>query len=196
MLDDVETLGEKGLREAHGLSVAWGVWGGRFVGAQLTGRRSYTDVVKLSVMFLPLIACAVSTLAQTASSSDYRLALPDHNGQLKWSIEGFKIVENSAKANERELGVRGRDSSGQLMFLAFLFVAPETAPMTSAKCRDASITQDKEMNASLKIVRTSGDCSPSRFASCAGYLPDGKSRRFNNVSSTWLRRNRRYLWRP
>ena len=27
MLGDVEALGEKGLLEAHGLSVAWGVWG-------------------------------------------------------------------------------------------------------------------------------------------------------------------------
>ena len=27
MLGDAETFGEKRLREAHGLSVAWGVWG-------------------------------------------------------------------------------------------------------------------------------------------------------------------------
>ncbi len=41
------------------------------------------------------------------------------------------------------------------MFLAFLFVAPETAPMTGAKYRDTALTQDKKMNATLKIVRTS-----------------------------------------
>jgi len=116
---------------------------------------NYTGAMKLSEMVLPLIVCAVSALAQTTPSSAYRLALPDHKGQLKWSIEGFKIIENSAKANGRELGVRGRDSSGQLTFLAFLFVAPETAPMTSTKCRDTALTQDKKMNATLKIVRTS-----------------------------------------
>src|SRR5215472_16947930 len=111
--------------------------------------------MKLSEMFLPLIVCALSALAQTTPSGDYRLALPDHKGQLAWSIEGFKIIENSAKADGRELGVRGRDSSGRLTFLAFLFVAPETAPMTSAKCRDTALTQEKKMNATLKIVQTS-----------------------------------------
>ena len=36
MLGDVETFGEKRLREAHGLSVAWGVWGAVFVGGVLS----------------------------------------------------------------------------------------------------------------------------------------------------------------
>jgi tetratricopeptide (TPR) repeat protein len=111
--------------------------------------------MKQSEMFLLLAACATPALAQTASNSDYRLALPDHKGQLKWSIDRFKIVENSAKPNGRELGVRGRDPSGQLTFLAFLFIAPETAPMTSAKCRDEALAQDKKTNATLKVTRTS-----------------------------------------
>jgi len=34
MLGDVETFGEKRLLEAHGLSVAWGVWGAVLVGQQ------------------------------------------------------------------------------------------------------------------------------------------------------------------
>lgn len=110
--------------------------------------------MKQLVMFLALAACAISTTAQPASSSDYRLALPDHLGQLKWSIDGFKIIENSAKVDGREIGIRGRDTSGRMMFLGFLFVAPETAPMTSAKCRDAALIQDKKANATLRIVRT------------------------------------------
>jgi hypothetical protein len=106
-------------------------------------------------MFLLVVACASPTLAQSPANSDYRLALPDHKGQLTWSIEGFKEVENSAKPNGRELGIRGLDASGQVTFLGFLFLAPETAPMTSAKCRDAALVQEKKGNATLKITRTS-----------------------------------------
>ena len=106
-------------------------------------------------MFLLLAACAIPILAQTQANGDYRLALPDHKGQLTWSIDGFKIIENSAKPNVRELGIRGRDASGQVTFLGFLFLAPEATPVTSAKCRDSVITQEKKTNATLKIVRTS-----------------------------------------
>ena len=101
---------------------------------------------------LLLAASAISALAQ---SSDYRLALPDHGGQLKWSVEGFTIVQNSAKPNGREIGVRGRDASGQITFLGFLFLAPESAPMTSGSCRDAAIAEDKKVNPSLTIGSTS-----------------------------------------
>jgi hypothetical protein len=106
-------------------------------------------------MFLFLVACASPIFAQTLPTSDYHLALPDHKGQLTWSIDEFKVVENSAKPNGRELGVRGTDASGQVTFLGFLFLAPETAPMTSAKCRDAAIAQEKKGNATLKIARIS-----------------------------------------
>jgi len=110
--------------------------------------------MKQSELFFLLAACASSILGQTPANGEYRLALPDHKGKLTWSADGFKIIENSAKANGRELGVRGRDASGQVTFLGFLFLAPETAPMTSAKCRDAAVAQEKKTNATLKIART------------------------------------------
>jgi hypothetical protein len=53
-------------------------------------------------------------LAQPHAADTYRLALPDHNGQLQWSIGGFKFIENSAKPNGQEIGLRGRDASGRL----------------------------------------------------------------------------------
>lgn len=106
-------------------------------------------------MFLFLVACASPLFAQALPTSDYHLVLPDHKGQLTWSIDGFKVVENSAKPNGQELGVRGTDASGQVTFLGFLFLAPETAPMTSAKCRDAAIAQERKGNATLKIAQTS-----------------------------------------
>jgi len=101
---------------------------------------------------LLLAASAISALAQ---SSDYRLALPDHDGQLKWSIDGFTLVQNSAKPNGREIGVRGRDASGQVTFLGFLFLAPERAPLTSGSCRDAAIAEDKKADPTLTVGSTS-----------------------------------------
>jgi hypothetical protein len=110
--------------------------------------------MKQPEIFLLLAACVGPIFAQTQANSDYHLALPEHKGQLTWSINGFRIVENSAKPNGVEIGVRGSDASGRLTFLGFLFLAPETGPMTSAKCRDAAVAQEKKANATLKIVRT------------------------------------------
>jgi len=104
-------------------------------------------------LFLSFLA-AGSIFAQTQPNSDYRLALPDHNGQLSWSVSGFSIVENSAKPNGNELGVRARDASGKVTFLGFLFVVPD-APTTSVKCRNDVLAQEKKANSTLKIVRIS-----------------------------------------
>ena len=111
--------------------------------------------MKQSAMFLLLVAGASPIFAQSQAISDYHLALPDHKGQLTWSIEGFKVVQNSAKPNGGEIGIRGQDASGQVTFLGFLFLAPETAPSTSVKCREAALAQEKKGNATLKIARTS-----------------------------------------
>ena len=89
--------------------------------------------MKRSALFVVMAVWAGPLLAQTQADGDYRLALPDHKGQLTWSIDGFKIIENSAKPNGRELGVRGRDASGQVTFLGFLFVAPEATPTTISR---------------------------------------------------------------
>ncbi len=109
--------------------------------------------MKQPKVFLLLLA-AGALFAQTQPNSDYRLALPDHTGQLNWSVTGFSIVENSAKPNGKELGVRARDASGKVTFLGFLFVTPG-APMTGTKCRDEVLAQEKKANSTLKIVRTS-----------------------------------------
>ena len=104
-------------------------------------------------LFVILASCLGSTVAQPTQTGNYQLVLPDHKGKLSWSIDGFNIVENSAKPNGKEIGVRGRDASGRLTFLSFLFLAPETAPMTSAACRDAALMQDKKTNSTLKIIK-------------------------------------------
>jgi hypothetical protein len=92
---------------------------------------------------------------------DFALALPDHPGQLRWSAEGFKIVQSSAKPGGREIGIRGKDDSHRLVFLGFLFTFPDIAPLTSAKCRDGVVEPERKSNPSLKVLGTSEIAQPS-----------------------------------
>ena len=101
------------------------------------------------------IAFGLSSIAQATSDATFKLALPEHKGQLSWSADGFKIIQSSAKPNGREFGIRGKDESGRLSFLGFLFLFPEQAPLTSARCRDGVMDPEKKSDANLKILATS-----------------------------------------
>jgi hypothetical protein len=104
-------------------------------------------------LVLTLIAIAsLSTAASAATDDNFKLALVDHPGQLSWSAEGFKIIESSAKPGGTEIGLRGQDASGGFTFLGFLFLFPEKAPLTSAKCLDGVVGPEKKSSPSLKIV--------------------------------------------
>jgi hypothetical protein len=100
---------------------------------------------KLTILFLILNADASSILARaTGDGGDFAIALPTHNGQLHWHADGFKIIQSSAKPNGMEIGIRGRDADGRLNFLGFLFVVSEPGTVTSAKCRDGALQEDKK----------------------------------------------------
>jgi tetratricopeptide (TPR) repeat protein len=107
-------------------------------------------------LLLTLFAIACLSTASYAAGNDdaFKLALVDHPGQLSWSAQGFKIIESSAKPGGKEIGIRGQDQPGQQTFLGFLFLFPEKAPLTSAKCLDGVMGPEKQSNASLKIVGT------------------------------------------
>jgi hypothetical protein len=107
-----------------------------------------------------VIAFCFAAVAQTTNDADFKLALPEHRGQLSWSADGFKIIQSSAKPNGRELGIRGKDESGRLTFLGFLFLFPEQAPLTSATCRDGVMEPEKKSDANLKILATSDSTRP------------------------------------
>jgi tetratricopeptide (TPR) repeat protein len=104
------------------------------------------------------VAMALATFpayAQTTARAEFKLALPDHKGQLRWSADGFKIVQTSAKPNGHEIGIRGQDASARLTFLGFLFLFPEQAPLTSAKCRDGVLDPEKKSNPTLEVLQSS-----------------------------------------
>src|ERR1700683_4409249 len=108
-----------------------------------------SNMFRIQVFLVLLTTFNLSVLAQT--NSDFKLALPDHQGQLSWSAEGFKVIESSAKPNRREIGIRGKDESGRLTFLGFLFLVPEASPLTSLKCRDAALEPLKKSVNGLKV---------------------------------------------
>jgi hypothetical protein len=116
-------------------------------------------MIRLKLFLATATLAAVSTLA-CAADNTYKLALVDHPGQLIWSSEGFKVIEFSAKPNGHEMGIRAQDASGHLTALGFLFLVPEQAPLTSAKCRDGVMGPEKTQNASLKILESTEIARP------------------------------------
>ncbi len=115
---------------------------------------------KPSLVLIFMAVVSLSGFAQSTPDSDIRLALPTHRGQLQWSAKGFKIVESSAKPNGHEIGVRGKNDSGRLAFLGFLFLVPEQAPLTSAKCRDGALGPEKKSIAALKSFGVAETAQP------------------------------------
>jgi tetratricopeptide (TPR) repeat protein len=116
---------------------------------------------------------AAST-GQAAGKADFKLVLANHNGQLQWKAAGFKITETSAKPDGREIGIRAQDASGRLSFLGFLFQAPEQGPVTSAKCRDSSLEQEKA-DPTFKQTRMSEVARTDRIpVSVVDYSVQGK----------------------
>ena len=109
---------------------------------------------------LTLLAIVGSSVAQTRTDTDFKLSLPDRRGQLRWSAKDFKVVESSAKPDGHEIGIRGKDQSGRLTFLGFLFQVAEQAALSSAKCRDSTLEQEKKNNPSLKIVHIEDNLQP------------------------------------
>src|ERR1035438_5732720 len=111
----------------------------------------------MKAFYLILIAalCDCSAMAQPASDATYRLTLPNHDGQLKWSASGFRIIQSSAKPDGQEIGIRGRDDSGRLTFLGFLFLVREGTPLTSEKCCDSTLDNEKKSAVGWKVLNTS-----------------------------------------
>ena len=116
--------------------------------------------VRLAVAATALTACLLHARDTCPASGDFKLVLPDHKGQLRLSANGFKIIETSAKPDGSEIGIRGKDDPGRLTFLAFLFLFPEQAPLTSTKCRDGALDQERKSNPTLKILGTSEIARP------------------------------------
>jgi tetratricopeptide (TPR) repeat protein len=100
--------------------------------------------------FLAILVISIPVFSQ-AVDGEFKIALPKHNGQLRWTAPGFKAVESSAKPNGNEVGTRGENQAAHLNFLGFLFVVTEQAPLTSTKCRDKALGLEKKGNPTSNI---------------------------------------------
>lgn len=130
---------------------------------------------KAGLVLVAVVVFRFSAAAQTATDAGFKLTLPEHRGQLSWSAEGFKIIQYSAKPEGREIGIRGKDQSGRFTFLGFLFLVPEQAPLTSAKCRDGAVEPMKKGDPRLKI-ETAEKALPDRPSiAMARYAAQGRS---------------------
>jgi hypothetical protein len=99
-----------------------------------------------------LLLSAIYSGAQTVPGK-LTFALPEHPGSMSIDQGGWQVKELSAKANEREWGVRAED--GGLRLLAFLFVWPEKAPLTSERCRDEMLKSEGDRPLAADKGRTS-----------------------------------------
>ena len=133
---------------------------------------------KAGVILIGVVVLSTLAAGQTAGDGTFKLALVDHQGQLSWSAEGFKIIQSSAKPGGREIGIRGRDQSGHLTFLGFMFLVPEQAPLTSATCRDGAVEPIRKSDPKSKIIETMEKPAPNSLpiamASYAAQGRDGK----------------------
>lgn len=83
-----------------------------------------------SVAFSLLIS---SAYAQTIPGK-LTFALPVHPGRMTLEQGAWQVVELSAKSNGNEWGERA--AQGKQRMLAFLFAAPDKAPLNASSCRD------------------------------------------------------------
>ena len=139
-------------------------------------------MIRLPLLLACVFMSSISALAQTpveqtTVDSDFKISLPTHPGRLQWRAKGFKIIEASAKSKGQEIGLRGKDGQGRLTFLGFLFLVPEQAPLSSAKCRNGALEEQRN-NPTLKFLAISQSESsgniPVALATYSARGQDGK----------------------
>jgi hypothetical protein len=104
---------------------------------------------------LPLCLIAIAVFAPTSflTAQTQPFSLPIHSGAMVLDLDGFKIVQSSAKPGGTELGLRVHDE-GLHAALLFLFLTPENTHQTPASCRQAELDQvRKSMGANFEDVK-------------------------------------------
>ncbi len=80
-----------------------------------------------------------TAIAQTAPGK-LTFSLPEHPGRMSLQQGSWQVVELSAKPNGNEWGERAEQ--GKQHMLAFLFAAPDKAPLTAVSCRDGMLADE------------------------------------------------------
>ncbi len=99
------------------------------------GRATILGAMNAFCLRVSLALLLFSPLAQAQTTSGkLTFALPVHAGRMTLEQGAWQIVEVSAKPNGNEWGVRA--AQGKQQMLAFLFAAPDKAPLSASSCRD------------------------------------------------------------
>lgn len=115
-------------------------------------------------MFVFLAGTALLLAASLpAAAQSFNIALPTHRGELEWQASGFRIAQSSAKPNNDEIGIRGKNEADGLAFLGFLFTVAGESQLTSAKCRDGAMAEAKRETPSLEVLANSEIAKPGRI---------------------------------
>lgn len=99
-------------------------------------------------------------LQPKVTSNSYSPSTEGNSGGLQVDLRSSNPPPNQMA---RSSGIRGKDESGRLNFLGFLFLFPEKAPLTSAKCRDGVLEPKKNSNRTLTILKISDTAQPSNL---------------------------------
>lgn len=87
-----------------------------------------------SLCFSFFLCLLVSSARAQTTPGKLTFALPVHPGRLTLEQGAWEIAEMSAKPNGNEWGERA--AQGKQHMLAFLFAAPDKAPLNASSCRD------------------------------------------------------------
>jgi tetratricopeptide (TPR) repeat protein len=88
----------------------------------------------LSLRFPFALCLLISSAHAQTTPGKLTFALPVHPGRMTLEQGTWQIVELSAKPNGNEWGERA--AQGKQHMLAFLFAAPDKAPLNASSCRD------------------------------------------------------------
>lgn len=88
----------------------------------------------LSLRFPFALCLFISSAHAQTTPGKLTFALPVHPGRMTLEQGAWQIVELSAKPNGNEWGERV--AQGKQHMLAFLFAAPDKAPLNASSCRD------------------------------------------------------------
>jgi hypothetical protein len=107
--------------------------------------------MNLAALAIVFGSCCALATAQIRPAT-YKLALPSHKGQMKWSANGFSVTRSVARTAGQGIDLSGRDSAGRLTFQASFFLDPDNAPLSSAKRRDKTLDRTRSASPGVRSL--------------------------------------------
>jgi hypothetical protein len=128
------------------------------------------------------LCMAMACVSSQASAQPKRFALPSHKGAMVLDLDGFKVTQQSAKPDGREIGVRAHDA-GQMELLTFLFLTPENKSQTASSCLAQDIAEVRKSRGKAEEKPNPFGMDTSEWASVLLRYPGGYQTIYRYVGS-------------